>query len=193
MKRTIPFALALAFFGCRAAPHTRPVILDPHEGDQIWFSPESRDRLGSGGELQIYVDAETFPRARASFAKFNLGAGGELPVHRHDKTEEIAYILGGEGSVVVIDETGARVEVPISAGHVWYNPPGVWHGVKNTGTEPLSMVFATIPNEKEGLLSFFRRIGVAPGSEGTRLTPEEFERIGREHDLILRDSVTGHP
>lgn len=57
----------------------------------------------------------------------------------------------------------------------------------NTGDEPLAMVFATIPNEKKGLLSFFRGISAKPGEEpATTLSPEEFGRIAAEHDMILR-------
>ena len=63
---------------------------------------ESKDELGSGGELQIFIDPETHPEATASFAKYTLGVGGALPVHRHDKTEEFAYILSGEGAAVVV-------------------------------------------------------------------------------------------
>ncbi len=191
MKRLAAFGFALSLFGCHAARDRRPVVLmGSHEGDYLWVFPVSQDKLGSGGELQIYLDAETHPEASASFAKYTLGVAGALPVHRHDKTEEIAYILSGEGVVIVINEDGELVKVPIGAGYVWYNPLGVWHGIKNTGSVPLSLVFATVPNEKNGLLSFFRRVCVGPGKQGSVLPPEEFERIASEHDLILRYSNT---
>lgn len=161
------------------------VILSPDEADNLWVFAESADSLGSGGEFHIYLDAETHPDARGSFAKFGLGVGGALPAHRHEKTEEISYFLAGEG-VVQVFENGELREIPVRAGHVWYVPPGAWHGLRNTGQEPLELVFATIPNEKEGLLSFFRRIGVAPGEEPTPLPPDEFARIAAEHDLIVR-------
>ena len=41
----------------------------------------------SGGKLQIFMDAESHPHASASFAKYELGVGGELPEHKHNKTE----------------------------------------------------------------------------------------------------------
>ncbi|MCZ6834852.1 MAG: hypothetical protein O7G85_03680, partial [Planctomycetota bacterium] len=70
----------------------------------------------------------------------------------------------------------------------WYNPPGAWHAVRNQGDTPLVMVFTTIPNEKMGLLSFFRKIGVAPGESAVTISPEEIERLGLAHDLILYTS-----
>ena len=161
--------------------------MEPHEGDRLWMFPESRENLGSGGELQVFVDSETHPHAAASFARFTLGVGGALPVHRHDKTEEFAYFLSGEGVAVFLDDSGAESEIPVATGYVWYNPPGRWHAVRNTGSTPLSLVFATVPNEKKGLMSFFRRIGSTPGKEGTPISFEELQRIGAEHDMILRD------
>ena len=163
-----------------------PVVMTPEEGDVLWFSHESPDELGSGGELRIFLDHTTHPEAGGSFAKFTLGVGGVLPVHRHEKTEEVGYIVSGEGVVVGIDEAGDEVEMQLAAGYVWYNPPGAWHAVRNTGEVPLELVFATIPNEEQGLLSFFRQIGVEPGKEAKVIPAEEFARLATEHDMILR-------
>ena len=165
-------------------PH-EPHVMGPDEGDVVWMSPESKDHLGSGGELQIYVDPETHPHATASFAKFTLGVGGSLPVHRHDKTEEFAYFLSGDGVAVFVAEDGQETEKPVGEGYVWYNPAGNWHAVRNTGDTPLVLIFATVPNEKKGLLSFFRKIGVTPGQEGTPMTLDELIEVGAEHDMIL--------
>ncbi len=189
IKEVAMFGIALVLAGCHpASREPRPVVLmQPHEGDHLWFFHKNEDDLGSGGELQIYVDAQTHPQASASFAKFTLGVGGSLPVHRHNRTEELAYFLTGHGVAIVLDDLGNEVEIPVSAGHVWYNPPGAWHAIKNTGSTPLSLVFATVPNEKKGLLALFRRIGVEPGKPPTTLSPQEFERIATEHDLILQD------
>ena len=186
MKNPVLLGVTLLVVGCSGARDHRPVVLmQPHEGDRLWSSHESKDELGSGGELQIFIDPETHPEASASFAKYTLGVGGALPLHRHDRTEEFAYILSGEGVAVVLGDDGVEVDVPISAGHVWYNPPGAWHALRNIGSTPLSLVFTTVPNEKKGLLSFFRLISVEPGHDPIVLSPEHLERIAAEHDLIL--------
>ena len=160
-------------------------IWAPGEGDHFWVFPESSETLGSGGEFHIYVDPDTDPAALASFARFALGVGGALPEHRHLKTEEFAYFISGEGVARLYDDGELR-DVPVGAGYVWYNPPGEWHSIANTGDEPLVLVFATVPNEKKGLLSFFRKISVKPGQEPVTLPPDEFGRIAAEHDLILK-------
>jgi len=162
-----------------------PQVMAPDEGDVVWMSPDSQDELGGGNELRIYVDAETHPHATASFARFTLGPGRALPVHRHEKTEEFAYFISGEGLAVFVDEEGNETEHRVAPGYVWYNPPAQWHALRNPGSEPLDLVFATVPNEKKGLLSFFRRIGVTPGSAGEPISLEELRRVGAEHDMIL--------
>lgn len=83
-------------------------------------------------------------------------------------------------------QDGDLVETPINAGSVWHIPPGAWHSVKNTGTSPLVMVFATVPNVEKGLLPFFRRIATIPGQKPTVLGREELARIGAEHDFVLK-------
>lgn len=165
------------------------VIVHREDADRLWVFAESPDELGSGGEFHIYLDPETHPEAPAAFAEFGLGPGGALPPHKHEKTVEISYFLDGEGVVQVFDGGEPR-EVPVHAGDVWYIPVDTWHGLRNTGATPLKLVFASIPNEKKGLLSFFRRIGAEPGeTPAAALSPEEFARIAAEHDLVLRPAT----
>lgn len=72
---------------------------------------------------------------------------------------------------------------------VWYIPPGAWHSVKNTATSPLVMVYATVPNVENGLLSFFGTIATIPGQKPTVLSREELAP-GAEHDFVLRAVTT---
>jgi mannose-6-phosphate isomerase-like protein (cupin superfamily) len=180
--------LALLLVGCRhvTPAHPEVEIMAPHEGERLWSFHAGGDELGSGGELQIYVDHHTHPHARASFAKYTLGVGGALPIHRHDKTEEFAYVLSGEGAAVQALESGGEVEIPIAPGYVWYNPPGVWHSMRNKGTTPLTIVFAIVPNEEQGLLSFFRKVSVKPGEDPIEIAPDELRRLAAEHDMHLQ-------
>lgn len=160
-------------------------IMEPNAGEHLWVFPKNKDTLGSGGKLQIFMDAESHPHASASFAKYELGVGGALPEHKHNKTEEIAYFLSGEG-IVITYENEQRVETPVKEGYVWYTAPGEYHSFKNTGNEPLKLIFVIIPNDKDGLLSFFKKVGAEPGKEAKVFSPEEFGKIADEHDLVLK-------
>lgn len=155
------------------------------EGERLWVFPESKDDVGSGGAFNIYLDHETCPEAAASFARFSLGVGGKLSEHRHERTEEIGYLISGEGRLHRRNDDELE-EVALRPGHVWYIPPMSWHAVHNTGTDKLVLVFATIPNHEMGLLSFFRKIGSAPGGEPRAIGPEEIASLGAEHDFVLR-------
>lgn len=184
-RRTILFlTVATAMHAAVGDPATVQVI-PPGGGDHLWVFAEADGHLGRGGEFYVYVDPQTHPDARASFARFALGEGGALPVHRHDTTEEIGYFLEGEGVAIRVED-GETVAMPVQAGSVMYVPPGTWHAIQNTGEGPLALVFATIPNQEMGLLSFFRRIATEPGKAGEALPPEEFARLAAEHDLVLR-------
>jgi mannose-6-phosphate isomerase-like protein (cupin superfamily) len=164
------------------------VVWQPGDGDRLWVFPAGRDDIGSGGEFHIYLDPVTRPDAAASFARFGLGAGGDLAEHRHERSEEFGYLISGEGAIKR-REDGVLVEVPIRAGTTWYVPPGAWHSVRNTATDPLVMVFATVPNLETGLLSFFRKIGTLPGDPPRGLSKEEVAVIGARHDFVVRSAV----
>lgn len=165
------------------------VVWEHGQGEHFWVFPESKDELGSGGEFHVYVDPVTHPEATASFARFSLGVGGDLAEHKHERSQELAYLISGQGAVKR-REDGDLVEIPIIAGSVWYIPPSAWHSVKNTGISPLVMVFATVPNVEKGLLSFFRKIATIPGQKPTALSREDLASIGAEHDFVLRAATT---
>jgi mannose-6-phosphate isomerase-like protein (cupin superfamily) len=164
------------------------VVWQPGDGDRLWVFPTARDDLGTGGEFHIYTDPATQPEAAASFARFGLGAGGDLAEHRHERSEEFGYLISGEGALKR-REGDVLVELPIRPGTTWYVPPGAWHALRNTATVPLVMVFATVPNLETGLLSFFRRIGTLPGDPPKALSKEEVAAIGVRHDFLLRGAV----
>ncbi|SHK65150.1 Cupin domain-containing protein [Maribacter aquivivus] len=166
--------------------HTSKRIVKPEDAQQLWIFPESKDKLGSGGLLQIYMDPESHPDASSGFSKYELGVGGALPEHKHNKTEEIAYFLSGTG-IVISYKDDVRIETIVKEGYVWYTAPGEWHSFQNTGNEPLKLVFATVPNAKHGLLNFFKKVGVEPGQEPSNaLSAEEFAKLASDNDLILK-------
>lgn len=69
-----------------------------------------------------------------SLAEATVRPGSTTRIHRHGQTEEIYYILAGEGMLLVNNEKQA-----IHAGDAILIPPGAWHSVTNTGR--VSLVF----------------------------------------------------
>lgn len=71
------------------------------------------------------------------FGVYELDPGDEHWVHRHDDVSELYYIMKGKALVRVDDETRE-----CTAGTGIYMPVGSWHGIKNTGDEVLTLVWA---------------------------------------------------
>jgi quercetin dioxygenase-like cupin family protein len=59
--------------------------------------------------------------------------GNRKYLHRHPLAETVWYILQGEGEFYTDPET----VIPVKAGSICHSYPKEWHGLGNTGTEPL--------------------------------------------------------
>ena len=66
----------------------------------------------------------------------SFAAGTATAMLAHE-TEELAYVVSGEGELRLEGEV-----LPYAAGSALYIPARVWHAVVNTGSGPVSMVFA---------------------------------------------------
>ncbi|MBF0552004.1 MAG: cupin domain-containing protein [Deltaproteobacteria bacterium] len=83
-------------------------------------------------EAIMMITAETAGSVNLSFAKVTYRPGDGSPLHHHDRTEEIYYILSGYGKVVIDDE-----EFPVRPGHAVLLPVGSIHRILNTGDQDL--------------------------------------------------------
>lgn len=81
----------------------------------------------------------------AGVVKLEPGKGHER--HTHPESDEILYIIRGEGEQEIADETRH-----ISAGEMVFVPEGVEHGTKNTGWEPLLLLAVYAPPGPEEVL-----------------------------------------
>ncbi|MBN1122282.1 MAG: cupin domain-containing protein [Anaerolineae bacterium] len=64
-----------------------------------------------------------------------LDPGREVEEHQHQDAEEIFFILGGRGTMLVDDEP-----VPLAAGNLLLIEPGERHLLRNNGADPLTFV-----------------------------------------------------
>ncbi|HYH11093.1 MAG TPA: cupin domain-containing protein [Thermomicrobiales bacterium] len=74
--------------------------------------------------------------------------------HNHPESEEILYVLSGEGEQMLNDEA----PFPVRAGDMIYVPTGVFHSTLNTGWSPLRLLAIYNPGgperDLEGLPDF---------------------------------------
>ena len=75
-----------------------------------------------------------------SLARATINPGKSTYRHRHLKSEEVYYVLQGEGAL----EIAARIE-RVQAGDAWLIPAGAEHHVTCMSEEPLVILCACSP------------------------------------------------
>jgi len=97
-------------------------------------------------------------RFSAGVVKLEPGKGHER--HTHPDSDEILYVLRGEGEQEVADETRE-----ITAGEMVFVPEGVEHGTVNTGWEPLLLLAVYAPPGPEDVLRELPECEIVPAGE----------------------------
>jgi len=92
------------------------------------------DLSGGSWSRVLLTGARVGSSSALGFSSFAAGTSTAMLSHA---TEELAYVLTGQGELRLDGET-----VPYAAGSALFIPAGVWHAVANTGDEPVTMVFA---------------------------------------------------
>jgi mannose-6-phosphate isomerase-like protein (cupin superfamily) len=117
---------------------SEPIVIPPGEGH----------RLGNVEFLARTVDTPRF-----NFQIIEIAPGRVLEAHVHEGEDDAFYILSGE----LTFEFGDRV-VAAPPGTFVLAPPGVEHGFRNDGAEPVRMLNIHAP------AGFDRRIGLPDSS-----------------------------
>lgn len=128
--------------------------------------------------VTFMVDKQSKKVGSMSFCREEIIPGDGIPVHKHLNEEEVIYIQYGSG-VFTLDEKTYEVK----AGSVAYVPKGVWHGLRNTGTTDLRMLFSFTPS---GFENYFREIGTRPGETPKTLTNEEWAAIDEKYGIVYK-------
>ena len=109
----------------------------------------------------------------------DVSPGTTIPIHLHEKEDEVIFIQSGVGEATLGDET-----VALAAGSTLFVPQGTWHGGRNTGKTTLKWVALYSPSGFDG---YFREIGRrAPDEPPRRRTPDEREALDRRFGIRYR-------
>lgn len=95
--------------------------------------------------------ARTADTPRFNFGIIEIAPGRELEEHVHAEEDDAFYILEGEMTFTLGEE-----EVAAPPGTFVLVPPGVEHGFRNNGADPVRMLNIHAP------AGFDRRIGLDP-------------------------------
>jgi quercetin dioxygenase-like cupin family protein len=104
-------------------------------------------------------------------------AGGQgIPVHMHEREDEIIFVHRGDGTAVVGDKT-----LPAKEGATIYVPRGTWHALQNYGgSKPMEMLWIF---SQPGMDDRFRELSAPVGAPLREITPKEVEEADRKHGM----------
>ena len=114
-----------------------------------------------------------------SFLASIVPANDAILVHKHLNEDEFIFIRQGSGSFTL----GEKEHV-VKAGSIIFIPKGVWHGLKNTGTEDIGLFFGYSPAGFEG---FFREVGSPVGKPFVEKTLDQRKAIAKKWGMIIKD------
>ena len=112
-----------------------PVVVPPGQGHRV-------------GNVEFL--ARTVDTPRFNFAIIEIQPGRELEAHTHDAEDDAFYIVEGEMTFVFGEKA-----VPAPPGTFVLVPPGIEHGFRNEGTQPVRMLNIHAP------AGFDERIGLS--------------------------------
>ncbi|RYZ62343.1 MAG: cupin domain-containing protein [Chitinophagaceae bacterium] len=168
---TLPFVQLLAGSGVSPEPDKEGFVIDAE-------SQETYLIAGRQAPVTIIVDKQKKGVQAISFCFEDIIPGDLIPVHKHLREAEVIFIQKGSG-VFTLGEK----EFAVKEGSAAYVPKGVWHGLRNTGTETIRMQFSFTPAGFEG---YFREIGVPIGVEWKEKTPQEFAAIDKKYGIVYK-------
>ena len=160
-------AVALNTTAHAAQRRSHGVIVHAQEGQLIPKTPDGR-------QVTVKIDSELMPGVRMSMVTEDLPPDSAIRVHLHQHEDEIIVIRMGSGMATLGDD-----EVAVAAGAIVYVPQGMWHGLRNNGTETLGMSAIYSP---PGFEQAFKDRLLHPNR-----TPAEAEASRKKHGIVYRD------
>ena len=161
------------------------LILQESEGELRVRRPRGNSGPEGAPTFIIKVDRKVGESPSFFMGMENIPPGKKIRLHHHPHSDEILFIHRGTG----VARLGSR-ETAVSAGATVYIPRNVSVGLRNTGTEPLSLVF--VFPEPDGMAGQMRSGSVPEGEQPTPFTPEELaarNARGSEH-IVFDEPIT---
>lgn len=119
------------------------------------------------GAIKWFVTPELTEGAGITFGEVVLQPGRGHDRHNHPESEEILYVLSGEGKQMLDD----REPFDVKPGDTIYVPTGVFHSTRNTGWEPMRLLALYNPGGPEKVLEGlpdFRQVAAGSVPDWTR-------------------------
>ncbi len=93
-----------------------------------------------GSTIRSLLDLGTAPVRKQSLAEATVAAGAATERHYHRDSEEIYYVVEGEGEFELDGERAV-----VRAGDAMLIPPGAWHQIRASEAGPLRFLCCCAP------------------------------------------------
>jgi len=115
------------------------------------------------GKIHFLSEPAVTGASRFSFGVVELAEGKGHARHNHPGSEEVIYVVSGEGEQMVDD----RPPVKVGPGSNIYIPADVYHSTLNTGKETLQLVVVYSPAGPERLLREIPGVKIVPATSAS--------------------------
>ena len=166
----LPFVLPSSMFS-KYASDFEGIIVNETDGEPF--------RLRDGRAVVKIKISKRQGAASMSVLTSTVPTNDAIRIHKHLNEDEIFFIRQGTGLFTL----GER-EYPVSTGSIIFIPKGIWHGLKNTGTEEIATVFGYSP---AGFEDFFKELGTAADKPFVEKTTEERKAIAKKWGMVYKD------
>ena len=129
--------------------------------DENFVSSEDvSTQLFDWGTLKWMATPDVNGSERFSAGVVQLAPGKGHESHTHPDSDEILYVISGEGEQTVEDET-----CEVGPGEMIFVPAGTEHGTINTGWQPLQLLAVYSPPGPEDVLADLPECEIVPAGE----------------------------
>ena len=157
-----------------AAPaRSEALILQESDGERRVHRPPPGALSNLTALFTLKVDRRNGGAPEFVMMTEDIPPGQAISPHRHPHSDEIIFIHGGTGLASL-----AGRQANVAAGATIYMPRNAVVGLRNTGTEPLSIVAIF---SRPGYEEYLREISVPDGETPKPLTIEELSTIRSHH------------
>jgi quercetin dioxygenase-like cupin family protein len=157
-----------------AAPaRSEALILQESDGERRVHRPPPGALSNLTALFTLKVDRRNGGAPEFVMMTEDIPPGQAISPHRHPLSDEIIFIHGGTGLASL-----AGRQANVAAGATIYMPRNAVVGLRNTGTEPLSIVAIF---SRPGYEEYLREISVPDGETPKPLTIEELSTIRSHH------------
>ena len=114
--------------------------------ENYFVYPKDVDKFGfDWGQLALTVAPEVNGARTFSGGVVDLPSGQGHARHNHPGSEEIIFVISGEGEQMVEDEKGNPIVRKVSAGCTVFVPDSRFHSTLNTGKGPMQLFVVYSP------------------------------------------------